>query len=156
MKLFLMRHGDAENSAIDSQRKLSTLGIREVTQVAELLNQASYSFEHIFHSGKKRAQETAEIVAAKTKSTTQLAVLPFLEPTDEVDELFHCAQTWTEDTLIVGHQPFMGIATAKFLTQAPASSTFSFGTASIAGLERIGSSDWTLSFLLNSRFGRKA
>ena len=63
MKLYLVRHGDYVSSDIDPEQPLSEKGIRETEAVANLLEQAPIEIDEILHSEKRRAQQTAKILA---------------------------------------------------------------------------------------------
>jgi len=62
MKLYLVRHGDAVFDQVDSTRPLNEKGKADVLKVAMHLKEGVPHIESIFHSGKKRAEQTAEII----------------------------------------------------------------------------------------------
>jgi phosphohistidine phosphatase len=70
MKLYLMRHGPAEDDAhsrVDGDRALSPAGRERVRSVAKVLLEAAEEPAHIAASQLVRAVQTAEIVAVATK-----------------------------------------------------------------------------------------
>ena len=69
MKLYVMRHGPAEDhhAAGDAARALTTSGRERVRQVAELLVTEGEAPKHIVSSPLVRALQTAEIVHAQAK-----------------------------------------------------------------------------------------
>jgi len=62
MKLFLIRHGNATNKAFSIGKPLSDMGIAEVQVLAKNIKKTDFLVEQIFHSGKLRAEQTAEII----------------------------------------------------------------------------------------------
>lgn len=63
MRLYLVQHGEAQPENVDPQRHLTEQGQRAVQKVAEFLRPLSLSVSAIWHSGKPRAQQTAEILS---------------------------------------------------------------------------------------------
>jgi phosphohistidine phosphatase len=61
MRLFLVQHGNALLKDVDPERGLSESGKQDVANVVAFLARGSVQVERIFHSGKKRAWETAEL-----------------------------------------------------------------------------------------------
>ncbi|HXN33539.1 MAG TPA: phosphohistidine phosphatase SixA [Polyangiaceae bacterium] len=69
MKLYVMRHGPAEeeaDSGVDGDRALTAVGRRRVRNVAKALLEAGEQPIHVFTSSLVRAVQTAEIVAVVT------------------------------------------------------------------------------------------
>ena len=64
MRLYLVQHGDALPEQVDPERPLSAEGRRDVEAVARLLASAGTRAVRVAHSGKLRAQQTAEVLAA--------------------------------------------------------------------------------------------
>ena len=64
MQLYLVQHGAAKNEAEDPQRTLTTEGTKTVERMAKCLSSLTLSVVRIEHSGKERARQTAEIMAA--------------------------------------------------------------------------------------------
>src|SRR5438094_7331416 len=63
MQLYLVQHGECKTEEEDPERRLTTNGIGEVQKSAEFLRAAGVHTDVIWHSGKARAQQTAEILA---------------------------------------------------------------------------------------------
>ena len=63
-----------------------------------------------------------------------------IKPNDDVTAFAQDADVWDQDTLVVGHLPFMGRLVAHLLV------TFRPGT--VACLERDGDGNWLLQWLL--------
>ena len=64
MALLLVQHGKNLSKEEDPEKGLSTEGRKDVKQTAGWLKSFEVSVNEIWHSGLKRARETAEIFAA--------------------------------------------------------------------------------------------
>lgn len=113
MRLYLLRHGDAEDYAPtgrDFDRRLTPEGIERMRAEAEGMRALGLKFEKIFASPLLRARETAEIVA-ETLGLPAPAIEPRvggefrLETIGEILE----EQAGFEKVLFVGHQPDMSL-----------------------------------------------
>ena len=62
MKLYLVQHGDALAKDIDADRPLSEKGQSDVKRIASFLA-GRMEVSRVMHSGKTRAQQTAELLA---------------------------------------------------------------------------------------------
>ena len=83
MKLYLMQHGESKSEQEDPKKPLSDQGKENVSQSAELASRLSISPAAVLHSGKLRAQESAEIVAKRL--TVPVRQAEGLSPNDPVD-----------------------------------------------------------------------
>jgi phosphohistidine phosphatase len=106
MKLYLVRHGEALYADIDHQRILSAEGEEQVHALAKQLCRQSANPVHIYHSGLIRARQTAEILADYLHPKTIEEILE-IKPMDPVDIILPKITTWTEDTMLVGHLPYL-------------------------------------------------
>ena len=107
MKLYLMRHGQAASKEIDPEQGLTINGKRAIEQLAIKLAQQGMSFDQAFHSGKARAQQTAEIMTRIIAPHASLTYRENLKPDDGPEELLSDINTWQKDTLITSHLPFI-------------------------------------------------
>ncbi len=86
------------------ERPLSEAGIQQTQSIADRLCISNIPVSRIFHSGKLRAAQTAEIFAAALAVST-LSVADHLSPNDDVTLL---ANDLNEDNaLYVGHLPHL-------------------------------------------------
>jgi phosphohistidine phosphatase len=125
VKLYIMRHGPAEDrakSGIDADRALTASGRLRVRSVAEALRDAGEEPRRILTSPLIRAAQTADIVALETKpSDRDGSVTPCLElkpggPSAQwVGELVSAGG---RRVMIVGHEPDLS-ALVGMLTAAP-------------------------------------
>ena len=84
--IVLMRHGDAMSEEEDPSRPLSTAGREHVEAVGDRLAAIVAGLDEIRHSGKARARETAEILAARAGvAPDRVRKVAGLRPNDDVD-----------------------------------------------------------------------
>ena len=140
MTLYLVRHGEALQDRDDSRRPLSPAGRRQVEDVARRVMDAGAKPARILHSGKLRAQETAEILAAvlgpmlaPMLAPEAVRAIAGLLPEDDPASAVELAQHSDEDLMLVGHLPHLGIVASKLLG---AGETVSFSTSTMACFER--------------------
>ncbi len=107
MKLYCVRHGEAESAAVDPARGLTLQGRHDVTKVGRYLGARGVSVHHILRSGKERAKQTAEILAAQMKVAQIDEVERLLDPDALTSPLLDMIGAFTDDTMLVGHLPFM-------------------------------------------------
>ncbi len=107
MKIYCVRHGEAESAEVDPERGLTESGRLEVLREAEYLEKCGVKVAHILHSTKKRAQQTAEIFAASLASDQITECESLLNEENAVEPMLEMIETWTDDTMLVGHLPFM-------------------------------------------------
>ena len=106
MNLYVVRHGDALSDLADPARPLSPGGREELDKLANCLVshlQASV----ILHSGKTRAQESAQILQAVALPNASVQMRPGLSPNDPVDQMAEELQHAAQDLVIVGHLPYV-------------------------------------------------
>ena len=148
MKLYLLQHGDALPDEVNPERPLSKLGREDVKRLAEFVGNHGILVMHVYHSGKMRARETAEIVAARMATGVKIEATTGLNPNDPVEPWVKQINNWQEDTLLVGHMPFMGRLAAYLLSGNSSSQFVAFKPGSMLCLERDESGDWAIAWML--------
>ena len=117
MQLYLLRHGDAVESATlhDSERPLSDLGIRQAQAAGRFLHSLSISPQAILFSPLLRARQTAEQVNLSLQCRS-ISSSEHLTPNSDPRNLLNDLNATThESLLLVGHQPFLGNLIALLL-----------------------------------------
>ena len=106
MSIYLSQHGKSASKDVDPRRGLTPDGTTEVTRVARMLSQAGVAVDVIWHSGKARASQTADIFAASLNPKEGVSSRDGIDPLDDVVAL---AGDLPKDRseMYVGHLPFM-------------------------------------------------
>ncbi len=108
MELYLVQHGEAKSEAEDPARPLTERGREEVRRVARAAARAGVRVARIAHSGKLRARETADLLAAELRPATGVAELAGLAPLDDPATAQGAVAQLTRPALLVGHLPHLG------------------------------------------------
>ena len=135
MNLYIVRHGEAEAGNNDVSRMLTDRGRIEVGSVAAAMSQRGAVVSQIRHSGRARAQETAEIFAGVLTPSAGVIATPGIHPEDPVDPIALSLYGERDSFMLVGHLPFVarlvGLLTVGDANRAPVN----FPTATIACLQ---------------------
>ncbi len=120
MILVLIRHGIAEELAdmrslpgkqrsTDADRALTPLGIRRVRKAARALKKIGFRADRILHSGLRRAEQTAALIAAELqpKEPELLVSGAVLSEADPRDLFQLLPELRARRVLVVGHAPHL-------------------------------------------------
>jgi phosphohistidine phosphatase len=149
MKLYLVRHGEATHLAEESGRPLSQAGLKEVSIVSKFLGQHHIEIGQIYHSGKLRAEQTANELARAIQPQPKVDVLSGLLPNDEVKPILPYCNNWKKNTMLVGHLPFMGKLASTLLFEKEEGDCIHFQTAAVLCLERAAAFHWSINWFLS-------
>jgi phosphohistidine phosphatase len=133
---------------LDPERPLSAAGRREVEAVARLLAGAGTRVAHVVHSGKLRAQQTAELLATALAAGTVPQVMAGLSPNDPVEPTARTIADWTSDVMLVGHLPFMGKLVARMVTGDERKPVAALVPGTVVCLERDEANHWTIVWMV--------
>lgn len=148
MKLFLVQHGDAVIQEVDPQRPLSEQGKRDIETLARWLRKASVRADHVLHSGKLRAQQTAEVLAKAMTTSGSCSNLSGMAPNDPAEAMVATVAALSQDTVLVGHLPFMSRLVSVLTGVDPERGIVAFQPASIVLLEKDRSGRFTINWML--------
>lgn len=148
MRLYLVQHGAALDKEADPARPLSAQGMQQVTRMAKALRAAGVRVERIWHSGKRRAEQSAAILAKQLLRGGNIEWVTGIAPRDPVQEFAADADVWLEDTLVVGHLPFLSRMVSLLLCGDPERELVTYLPGSVVCLERGQSGQWTLLWML--------
>jgi phosphohistidine phosphatase len=150
MKVYLVRHGEAVSSQSDPKRPLSKQGLADIRKVASFIEPLEISVEHIWHSGKLRAAQTAEImtgvVAGKDYSAHE-----GLGPNDDVTIIADELEAYDTDLVIVGHLPFLAYLASLLVSGNDAANIIAFDAGSIACLNRSDPGRWQIEWMITPK-----
>jgi len=147
MDLYLMQHGEAKAEAEDPDRPLSERGWDEVERVARVAGRLKLEIGEIRHSGKLRARQTAEIMAAQLRPSAGVVEARGLSPKDDPGRIADEMAGAPEPLLLVGHLPHLGRLTAGLLTGKDEPAVVSFRMAALVALRRE-PEGWRLAWVL--------
>ena len=148
MFLFLVQHGEAEREEIDHARPLTVKGRDDIRKVARFAALAQVRMERIFHSGKLRARQTAEIMGEALRPSGIMeteGLAPLDDPLIWVERL----SGMTEDSMLVGHLPHLQELAALLLCGTAKKKVVAFAMGGIVAMERDEGGNWSLAWMVS-------
>lgn len=156
MRLYLVQHGEALDKRQDPDRPLSETGSTDVTLLAARLAAARIRVPRILHSGKTRAMQTAAKLAHTVLDQGEMDTSGLLEPTADPGPVVELIRGLGADSMIVGHEPFLGRLASRLLTAADDTVTFGFRPGSLLCLEGDSDTPWQVAWMLSPEILRSA
>ncbi|HIP07206.1 MAG TPA: phosphohistidine phosphatase SixA [Mariprofundaceae bacterium] len=137
MRIYLVQHALALDEAQDPKRGVSTQGREDVVRTAGFLS----LFEkpkpvHVFHSGKLRAQQTAEMFAEAWHLKNDIMQADDLSPNANPEVWAAKLNAMKDDVLIVGHLPHLPRLVSLLLCGDTDTKPVRFQNAGVVCLEK--------------------
>jgi phosphohistidine phosphatase len=157
MQLYLVQHGDAVPESVDPARPLSERGRDDIRKLADFLAEAGIRVGQVLHSGKRRASDTASLLIDAVGAGDAVEVMEKgLSPKDSPEYLVEAAGTWQNDTLVVGHEPFMSRFLSRLVLgrEKPAIVDFTPGTI-VCLARRPVTGAWFIAWMLSPQLLRR-
>jgi phosphohistidine phosphatase len=148
MRLYLVQHGDAVPEQLDPERPLSAAGRRDVEAVAHLLASTGARTVRVAHSGKLRAQHTAELLATALAPRMVPDIMPGLNPNDPVEPMARTIADWTSDVMLVGHLPFVAKLVARLVAGDERRPVAAFVPGTVVCLQQDEAGRWVISWMV--------
>jgi phosphohistidine phosphatase len=146
LKLYLVRHGQYVPIDISMTCPLSLDGIADIKRLASYLAHRRVKVTQIFHSSKSRARQTAEILAEPLKAD-HCDLLAGLEPNDPIPPMLKNISDWSNDVMLVGHLPFIGLLTNQLLDHDEANTLVNYQPGTVACLSN-DNNQWSIDWVL--------
>ncbi len=139
MKVYLVQHGLNSPEEEDPEKGLTSQGVSDVEKMARLIGQMNQQYEAVFHSDKKRARQTAQILGKHLKHVLGVHETDFLGPMDDVDVWRNRILCSDGDPVLVGHLPFLNKLASRLVAEDENKQIVSFQNGGMVCLE--GNSD---------------
>jgi phosphohistidine phosphatase len=153
MALYLVQHGKSLSKTQDPEKGLSEEGEAEVRRIAEVAAGYGCKVGKICHSGKKRARQTADIFAAGLHPRAGVVGIGGIDPLDDV-AAFSKTLAAEDNTMLVGHLPFMERLTTYLILGATEPPVFKFQNGGIVCLDRMPDTrNWIIKWALMPHIG---
>ena len=136
MRLYLLRHGEAEPFRTDdASRALTSRGEEQARRAGAALRRFETNIETIFHSPLLRAQQTARLVSEHFPKIP-LKETEHLIPTSDHRQLFDelNRSSGVHSILLVGHEPFLSTL-ISLLTSGSRNARVVVGTGALSCME---------------------
>lgn len=132
-RIYFAQHGLAVDKTEDAERPLSPAGIDQTNTIAKILQESETPITSVFHSGKLRSQQTAEIFAS-TLHISSVSTVAGLSPNDDVALL--AQNLTTNNALYVGHLPHLEKLVSYLITGNKNQNIIRFQNSAIVCLEK--------------------
>ena len=150
MKLYCVRHGEAETPDVNPERPLTEKGQIDVETVARFMGESGLHIDQMFYSPKKRATQTAMIFAKYLQADQVTECEPLLDEQNDVEPLMDIIPMWSQDTMLVGHLPFMyKLISALVLGKPEYYPIVNYPPGTIVCLDRYNNERWIICWLLS-------
>jgi phosphohistidine phosphatase len=148
MHVYLVQHAEATPEEEDPERPLSEKGRKNIQGVAALLGGVTnLDLNIIFHSGKTRARQTAEVLAEYLRPGTVSAtdgLNPMADPSIWANRL----QAIENDVMLVGHLPHLSKLASLLLCQDEAKTVIAFQMGGTVCFNRDESNIFSVAWML--------
>lgn len=136
MEIYLIQHGEARSEAEDQERSLSDRGVETVQWVSDWAQRAGVEVAQIRHSGKRRAEQTAEILARRLNPADGVVAVPGLKPSDDVRAVAAVLEKEQDPVMLVSHLPFLSRLAGLLVTGDDTAAVVRFRNAGIVCLSK--------------------
>ncbi len=148
MLLYLVRHGEAKPEEEDPRRGLTDEGLKNARRMAEFLAFMDTQLDVIIHSPKKRAVETARAFAEHIRPKKSIGESAGLLPNDDPKPWVERINAMEDDTVIVGHLPFLDRLLGLLVAGDPGRAIINFKAAGAVCLKPAGAGRWLIEWAL--------
>jgi phosphohistidine phosphatase len=146
MRVYLVQHGEARSEAEDPERSLTNRGEEETRKISFTLKKLGIRPSRIYHSGKKRAEQTAGIIARALDLSPQIG--QGLNPNDDVRPWVEQISREAGDLMLVGHLPFMEKLASFLVCGDEGAKAVLFRYSAILCLEKKESGKWAVDWII--------
>ncbi len=148
MRLYLVRHAEPKTKEEDPERPLSEKGFQEIGKVASYLSQLNIRVDAIFHSGKLRAKQTAEVLSEELNPPEGLSETDGLAPLNDPAIWADRLKERTDDIMLVGHLPYLERLSSLLLCGDMDKKIVAFRMGAVVCLKREDNAEWSLQWIL--------
>ena len=148
MELYLIRHGDTDPNAPDTDggSALTENGLAQVRKCANFAARLGVRVAEIRHSDRRRTIQTAqEFERALGCPRKQV---PGIGPDDDINPLRREAAGLEHNVMVVGHLPYLNHIAGALLAQDESMPVVMFHPASLIRLDRREDARWSLQLVM--------
>jgi len=156
VRLYLVRHAEANANPPDPERHLSPAGREQVRRMAAFLRPLGLKVWAIWHSPKARAAETAAALAEAVRAEAGCLVRDDLGPNNPIGPVRRAVEKAEADVMIVGHLPMVEDLAAALLVRRRTGLGIRFTPGAVLCLEHNPDSGWNLAWMVTPDLLRPA
>lgn len=148
MHVYIVQHGRPVPKEENPDRPLSTQGRDDVERVAAFLHRAGVRVGAVYHSGKLRAEQTADILAERISAGGMALKRAGLEPLDDVTDLEQSINNSNEDLMIVGHLPHLSKLISRLIHEKELPETVAFRQGGVCCIAKNKIGRWSIEWMI--------
>ncbi|MHC4483443.1 MAG: phosphohistidine phosphatase SixA [Planctomycetota bacterium] len=148
MKLYLVQHAKAASEEFDRRRPLTEEGKADMQKIVWFIKPLNLAVGSLWHSGKKRAAQTAGFLASAVKVEKNIIAHGGLGPSDDVTALRDELATTEQDIMIVGHLPFLSKLASLLLAGSESANAVAFKNGGVVCLQRGEDNRWQIDWMV--------
>jgi phosphohistidine phosphatase len=149
MVLYLVQHAEAKKEEEDQERGLTDKGFRDIARSALFARDRGVRVSAIYHSGKKRALQTAQTIADYLKPAGGGIPTDGLAPMDDPHLWEDRLIGMNEDIMLVGHLPHLARLASLLLCGEAERNCVDFQMAGIVCVKRSGDGHWAVEWMMS-------
>ena len=149
MELYLVQHGEAYPKEKDPERSLTPEGAENARLIARFLAELKeIKVEIIFQSGKKRAEQTAEILSKFLAPSRGIEATGQMDPKDDPEFIIKKLTRINAPVILVGHLPHLSKLVSSLITGDPEREIVRFKNAGTVCLTQDESGKWLVKWMV--------
>ena len=137
MFLYLVQHALSRSKKEDPERGITDTGRLETAKTGNALAETKPEIHFIWHSGKKRAFETAEILSVQLGIPDRVKEHKDLGPNDPVQHIKAELERTEQNIMIIGHLPYLSRLLSSLICDQNKDVILKFNNSGIVCLEKI-------------------
>lgn len=149
MNVYLVQHAENQPEEIDPDKPLSAKGRKDIKSVASFLSQnKNFRVERVYHSGKTRARQTAEVLGENLLISNAVTKVDGLQPMDDPTIWANRLSDENGDVVLVGHMPHMSKMASQLITANPDKEVIAFQNGGVVCLSSDNAKDWSVRWIV--------
>ena len=146
--LYLVQHGEAMAKDQNPDRPLTERGEKDIRNLGEFLDRPAVPVETVFHSGKLRARQTADILSEHLTPGLAPEEMAGLGATDPVAPAIDRIREQDRSILLVSHLPLVGGIAGELVAGAEDRPPVAFTPGTAVALEHNGEEGWQVAWMV--------
>ena len=148
MLIYLVQHGQAKAKDVDPNRHLTEKGQTDVKKISTFLKRSGLSVDTIWHSGKTRAIQTADILERGIVAEQGVIQQDGLTPKDDIKPIKEKLIQSDKDIMIVGHMPFLSKLASSLVTCNESANVIAFQQGGVVCLKKNDDNVWSVQWMV--------
>jgi phosphohistidine phosphatase len=149
MEIYIVQHAESRSKEEDPRRPLTDKGFNDIEKMAYFArNNAGMTIRKIYHSGKLRARQTADALAASLRPVEGVEETDGLEPMADPAIWAERISKSEGDIMLVGHLPHLAGLAGMLLSGDKTKNPINFHNAGIVKLVRDSEMRWFIDWIV--------